>query len=378
MRASSLQLGQAGQAVSLRELEFEARKLLDPVVYDFVAGGAGDEVTLRANDAAFARIGLAPRVLCGKGTPDLAIILLGRLATMPVLIAPTAFHRLAHPDGECATARAAAAAGVIMIASMASTVAIEEVAAAAQEKAAGAESNLWFQLYIQPDLGFTEAIIRRAEASGCSALAVSVDSPTFGRRERDERNGFRDLPPGLWCENLRGPIAGVKPVRPRDIVFSPELSWHHIEWLRITTELKIVLKGVMHPADARLAVEAGVDALVVSNHGGRQLDTVPAAVELLPAIRDAVAGRVPLLIDGGIRRGTDIVKALALGAAAVAIGRPVFWGLALAGEEGVTRVLEMLRSELVRALTLCGCGAPGDVSADLLRFSRMEEPCLGS
>jgi 4-hydroxymandelate oxidase len=375
MRASSFQPDQAGQTLSLRELEFESRKLLDPVVYDFVAGGAEDEVTLRANDAAFTRISLVPRVLCGKGAPDLAITLLGRPARMPVLIAPTAFHRLAHPDGECATARAAAAAGVIMIASMASTVAIEEVSAAAREKAAGTGPSLWFQLYIQPDLGFTEAIIRRAEAAGCNTLAISVDSPTFGRRERDERNRFRDLPPGMWCENLRGPTAGGKPVRPREIVFSSELSWQHIEWLRKTTELKIVLKGVMHPADARLAVEAGVDALVVSNHGGRQLDTVPAAIELLPAIRDAVAGRVPLLIDGGIRRGTDIVKALALGATAVAIGRPIFWGLAVAGEEGVTQVLEMLRSELVRALTLCGCGSPRDVSPDLLRFGRMEELC---
>jgi len=374
MRASPPQL-QPGQTLSLRELELEARKRLDPAVYDFVAGGAEDEVTLRANDVAFGRIGLLPRVLCGKGTPDLAISLLGRPATMPVLIAPTAFHRLAHPDGECATARAAAAAGVIMIASMASTVAIEQVAAAAREKAAGAEPSLWFQLYIQPDLGFTETIIRRAEVAGCNTIAVSVDSPTFGRRERDERNGFHDLPPGLWCENMRGPIAEDKTVRPRNIVFSSDVSWQHIEWLRRTTELKIVLKGVMHPADARLAVEAGVDALIISNHGGRQLDTVPAAVELLPAIRDAVAGRVPLVIDGGIRRGTDIVKALALGAAAVAIGRPIFWGLAVAGEEGVTQVLEMLRSELVRALTLCGCGSPCDVSPDLLRLTPMGEPC---
>src|SRR5215470_8682583 len=214
VRASSSHLRQAVQALSLRELEFEARKLLDPAVYDFVAGGAEDEVTLRANDSAFARIGLVPRVLGGKRTPDLAITLLGRPATMPVLIAPTAFHRLAHPDGECATARAAAAARVIMIASMASTVAIEEVAAAAHEKAAGAGPSLWFQLYIQPDLGFTEAIIRRAEAAGCNTFAVSVDSPTFGRRERDERNGFHDLPPGMWCENLREPIAGGKPVGP--------------------------------------------------------------------------------------------------------------------------------------------------------------------
>src|SRR5262249_28310574 len=242
----------------------------------------------------------------------------------------------------------------------------------------GAGPSLWFQLYIQPDLGFTEAIIQRAAAAGCDTLVVSVDSPTFGRRERDERNGFRDLPPDLWCENLRDPIAGDKPIRPREIVFSPELAWHHIEWLRITTELKIVLKGVMHPADARLAVEAGVDAIVVSNHGGRQLDTVPAAIELLPSIRDVVAGRIPLLIDGGIRRGTDIVKALALGASAVAIGRPVVWGLAAAGEEGVRRVLEILRSEMVRALTLCGCGSPCDVSPDLLWFGRMEGPCRGS
>jgi 4-hydroxymandelate oxidase len=378
MRASSPQLEHAGQTLSLRELEFEARKRLDPVVYDFVAGGAEDEVTLRANDAAFARIGLVPRVLCGKRTPDLAITLLGLPVTMPVLIAPTAFHRLAHPDAECATARAAAGAGVIMIASMASTVAIEEVASAAREKAGGAEPSLWFQLYIQPDLDFTEAIIRRAEAAGCNTLAVSVDSPTFGHRERDERNGFHDLPPGLWCENLRESSAGGKPVRPRDIVFSPELSWKHIDWLRRTTGLKIVLKGVMHPADARLAVEVGVDALVVSNHGGRQLDTVPATIELLPAISDAVAGRVPLLIDGGIRRGTDIVKALALGATAVAIGRPVFWGLATAGEEGVAQVLETLRSELMGALTLCGCGSPCDVSPDLLWFGRTEEPCWAS
>lgn len=373
MPASSPRAEHAGQVLSLLELEFQARQYLDPVVYDFVAGGAEGEVTVRANNSAFSRINLVPRVLCGKGTPDLAVNLLGQPATMPVLIAPTAFHRLAHPDGECATARAAAAAGVVMIASMASTVAIEEIAAAAREQAAVARPSIWFQLYIQPDLGFTEAIIRRAEASRCNTLVVSVDSPIFGHRERDERNGFHNLPSGLCCENMRWGNVGAKRGQPRDIVFSPELSWRHIEWLRKTTDLKIVLKGVMHPADAGLAIEAGVDALIVSNHGGRQLDTVPAAIELLPAIRDAVAGRVPLLVDGGVRRGTDIVKALALGAAAVAIGRPVLWGLAVAGEEGVTRVLEMLRSELVRALTLCGCASPNDVSCDLLRFPPTEK-----
>ena len=361
------------KALSLHELETEARRRLDRAVYDYFAGGADDEVTLGANEAAFARLGLVPRVLRGCGQPRLEIELLGARVSMPIIVAPTAFHRLAHPDGENATARAAAAAGTIMIASMASTIAIEEVAAAARERAASdnpgagqacVSTSLWFQLYIQPDLGFTEAIIRLAEAASCSALVVTVDSPAFGRRERDLRNGFVDLPLGMCCENLREPTA---PRHVREIVFSPALSWEHVDWLRNKTPLKIVLKGVMHPADARIAVERGVDALIVSNHGGRQLDTVPAAIELLPEIGEAVGGRVPLILDGGIRRGTDVVKALALGATAVAIGRPVLWGLAVSGEEGVTQVLEMLRAELQRALTLCGCGSSAEVSRDLVR-----------
>src|SRR5688572_16441667 len=281
------------QALSLRELEQQARERLDPAVYDYFAGGADDEVTLRANEAAFARIGLVPRVLRGAGQPELTVTLLGCRASMPIVIAPTAFHRLAHPEGERATARAAAAAGTIMIASMASTVAVEEVAAAAREGAGGEAPHLWFQLYVQPDLGFTEAIVRRAEAARCTALVVTVDSPAFGRRERDLRNGFLDLPPELCCENLREPGADGALGRPRSIAFSPDLSWEHLDWLRQVTPLPIALKGVVHPADARLAVERGVDALLVSNHGGRQLDTVPAAIDLLPAIADAVGGSVP-------------------------------------------------------------------------------------
>jgi 4-hydroxymandelate oxidase len=292
-----------------------------------------------------------------------------------VLIAPTAFHRLVCEEGERATARAAAKAGVILVASMAATVAIEEVAAAERDISAGGEPDLWFQLYIQPDLGFTEAIIRRAEAAGCKALVVSVDSPAFGRRERDERNGFHDLPPGMQCENLRMPALGYNGDRPRNIVFWPELSWRHIEWLRKTTALKVVLKGVMHREDARLAAEAGVNAVLVSNHGGRQLDTVPPAIELLPPIADELGGRVPVLLDGGIRRGTDIVKAIALGAVAVGIGRPVLWGLAVGGEAGVVQVLDILRSELERALILCGCGSMADISRDLVRFGQTEELC---
>jgi 4-hydroxymandelate oxidase len=364
------------QALSLRKLESEARRCLDPGVYDFFAGGADDEVTLRANEAAFAGINLVPRVLRGRGQPALDVELLGGRVSMPIIVAPTAFHRLAHPDGECATARAAAGAGTIMIASMASTMAIEKVAVAARERAASDDAgagrrcgqpNLWFQLYIQPDLGFTEAILQRVEAAGCTTVVVTVDSPAFGHRERDLRSGFLDLPPGMYCENMREPLAEGGLGRVREFDFSPALSWEHVDWLRKTTPLKIALKGVIHPADARIAVERGVDALMVSNHGGRQLDTVPATIELLPEIAEAVGGGFPLVLDGGIRRGTDVVKALALGATAVAIGRPVLWGLALGGEQGVTLVLEMLRAELHRALTLCGCGSASDVRRDLVR-----------
>jgi 4-hydroxymandelate oxidase len=362
-------------AFSLRELEREAQRRLDPAVYDYFAGGADDEITARSNEATFAHIGLLPRMLRGAGPAKLETTILGCDISMPVLIGPTAFHKLAHPEGECATARAAAAARTIMVVSMASTVAIEEVAVAARQAAGVGGGNLWFQVYLQPDLGFTESVVRRAEAAGCSAVVVTVDSPTFGRRERDLRNGFNDLPPEMCCENLREPmnVNGRGKVRP--IVFSPEISWKNIQWLRGVTELKIVLKGIVHPEDAKLAVRHGVDAVLVSNHGGRQLDTVPATIDLLPAIVDAVDGRIPLLLDGGIRRGTDALKALALGAAAVAIGRPVLWGLALDGEAGVAQVLEMLRSELDRALTLCGCSSVRDLTPDLLQFRPMEEPC---
>lgn len=361
-------------ALSVRELELEAQRRLDPAVYDYFAGGADDEITVRSNETAFAQIGLLPRVLRGAGPATLETTILGCHLSMPVLIGPTAFHKLANPEGERATARAAAAAGTIMVVSMASTIAIEEVAAAACN-GEGGETSLWLQIYLQPDHCFTESLIRRAEAAGCSAIVVTVDSPAFGRRERDLRNSFNDLPSGMYCENLREPINGNGRGNVRQIVFSPDLSWKNIEWLRKVTELKIVLKGIVHPEDAKLAVRHGVDAVLVSNHGGRQLDTVPATINLLPAIVDAVDGRIPLLLDGGIRRGTDALKALALGANVVAIGRPILWGLALAGEAGVAQVLEILRSELDRAVTLCGCNSVNDLTPGLLQFRPLEEPC---
>jgi 4-hydroxymandelate oxidase len=329
------------QALSLRELEQQARDRLDPAVYDFFAGGADDEVTLRANEAAFARIGLVPRVLSGGGRPRLEVELLGSRASMPVVIAPTAFHRLAHPDGERATARAAAAAGTVMIASMASTVAIEEIAAAVP--------GPWFQLYIQPDLGFTADVVRRAEAAGCAALVVTVDSPVFGHRERDLRHGFAELPDGMCCENMRD---GDGPPRPFD--FTGELSWEHVEWLRAATALPIALKGVAHPQDARLAVSAGVDALVVSNHGGRQLDGTMSSIRALPEVVDAVGDRLEVWFDGGIRSGQDVLRALALGAHATLIGRAFAYGLGAMGEAGVTRALEIIQRELDVTMALCG------------------------
>jgi 4-hydroxymandelate oxidase len=237
-----------------------------------------------------------------------------------------------------------------MAAAMLSTVTVEEIAATG--------AKLWFQLYLQPDLGFTESLVRRAEAAGCQALVVTVDSPALGRNERGDRNDFHDLPPGITCANMGG--AG----HVRQVVLSPEISWTHLGWLRGVTRLPILLKGVLHPADARLAVDAGVDGLIVSNHGGRQLDTTPASLDRLPLIADAVDGRLPLLLDGGVRRGTDVAKAIALGAHAVGIGRPVLWGLAVAGEAGVRQVLDLLRTELTNALTLLGVAAPAELARD--------------
>jgi 4-hydroxymandelate oxidase len=313
-------------------------------------------------------------VLRGCEKRELGVSLLGCRASMPVLIAPTAFHRLFHPDGERATARAAAAADTIMIVSMAATVSVAEVVAAASAAAPpGIEPNLWFQLYPQPDRRVTEALVRRAEAAGCRALVVTVDSPVFGGRERDVRNGFLDLPPGMCCENLRDLLAD-EPGSVRQIVMSAELTWVDIAWLRQITPLPIAVKGILHPADADQAVESGVDAIVVSNHGGRQLDTAPATLEVLPGIVDAVGGAVPVLVDGGVRRGTDVIKALALGASAVCVGRPVVWGLSVAGERGVTEVLETLRSETDRALALCGASMAADLSPDQVRLRRGDHP----
>ena len=354
----------SGVQYTVHDFERAARARLDPVYADFIAGGARDEITVRANEAAFTRLQLLPRVLRGSAARELGITLLGSRASMPVLLSPTAFHKLVDPEGELATARAAAAAGAIMIVAMASTVAVGEIADAA--RAAGDDVSLWFQLYIQPDLDITETLVKRATDAGCTALVVTVDSPVLGAGERNRRNGFHDLPPGLRCENLVDLRDGERG-HVRQIAMSSELNWDHVDWLRRTTSLPILLKGVLHPEDARIAVQHGVDGLLLSNHGGRQLDTVPATLELLPEILAAVAGRIPVVLDGGIRRGTDAVKALALGASAVGIGRPVMWALAEGGEKGVRRLLELLRDELDDTLALCGASGLADLTPDLVR-----------
>ncbi|MEU6554432.1 alpha-hydroxy acid oxidase [Streptomyces sp. NPDC046915] len=349
------------------DFEAAARDRLDPVYADFIAGGARDEITVRANEEAFRRLRLTPRVLRGRPVEDLDVTLFGGRARMPLLLSPTAFHKLVDPGGEVATARAAAAAGAIMIVSMASTVAVGEVAEAARVAAeGGVPVPLWFQLYLQPDRDITEALVRRATDAGCSALVVTVDSPVLGANERNRRNAFHDLPPGLRCENLVD-LRDGETGRVRQIAMSAEFSWEHITWLKSITRLPVLLKGVLHPEDARLAVRHGVDGLLVSNHGGRQLDSVPATLEVLPEIVAAVAGRIPVLLDGGIRRGTDAVKALALGARAVGVGRPVMWALAQGGEKGVRRLLELLREELEDAMALCGAAALDELTPDLVR-----------
>ena len=323
----------------LAELRDKARAVLDPVHHDFFAGGAGDEVVLAENEAAFRRLALLPRVLRGNEIGD----------DFPVMLSPTAFHRLAHPDGELATARAAGP--TTLVSSMASTVPIADVVAAAS-------GPVWFQLYVQPDMAVTEALVRRAERAGCTALVVTADSPVFGRHRRDLAHGFHDLPPGLAAENMRDLVTpGL-----RNIEMSPAVSWEHIGRLQEMTALPLWVKGILHPLDAAVAVRHGVAGIVVSNHGGRQLDLVPAALDALPAVVDAVAGRVPVALDGGVRSGGDIALALALGASAIGVGRPVLWGLAADGEQGVRRVLDVLRDEFLHVLTLCG----GELSRDMV------------
>jgi 4-hydroxymandelate oxidase len=351
--------------INISDYEAAARDVMSQMAYDYYAGGALDEVTLRRNESVFDEIRLRYRVLRDVSERDLRTTVLGEEVDMPILVAPTAFHQLAHSDGEVATSRAAGKAGTIMILSTLSNCPIEEVTAASS-------GPVWFQLYVYKDRGVTRELIARAQEAGCRALVLTVDAPFLGSRERDVRNQF-ELPSHLAASNLVG-NPELLPVEHNASelasyvgqMFDASLTWEVVDWLREVTDLPVLIKGVVHPDDARLAVAHGAAGVVVSNHGGRQLDTSPATIEVLPEIVDAVEGSIEILIDGGIRRGSDVLKALALGANGVAVGRPVLWGLAADGEAGVEHVLSILRSELDVALGLCGFNCLDDLSADVI------------
>jgi isopentenyl diphosphate isomerase/L-lactate dehydrogenase-like FMN-dependent dehydrogenase len=326
--------------VNIWDYERVAAEKLDANAAAYYFGGAGDEVTLRDNIAAFERRKLRPRVLVDVGTVSTTTTVLGTEIALPVLVAPLAMQRMAHPDGEEGTARAAAAAGTIMCLSSAATCAPQELPG---------DGPRWFQVYVWRPRSKTEAAIEEAVAAGYSALVLTVDVPYIGRRERDLRVGFT-VPDDL---TVQGDLFGEG--------FDATVSWRDLEWLT-GYGLPVVVKGLLTAEDAELACEHGAAAVVVSNHGGRQLDGVSATLDVLEEVVDAVAGRAEVYIDGGIRRGTDVLKALALGARATLIGRAMLWGLAVGGEEGVADVLRMLREEIELGLALLGCTSPGDVS----------------
>ncbi|MGW6956494.1 alpha-hydroxy acid oxidase [Streptomyces chartreusis] len=346
--------GPAAVWLDMDDVERAAAAALPPDVWDFIAGGSGRELSLAANRAAFDAVFVRPRILrdvSGCGTES---TLLGRAVRMPVAIGPVAYHRLVRPEGELATARAAKAAGVPFTLATLSSVPVEEVTAIG--------GSVWFQLYWLRDTGRTLDLVRRAENAGCEAIVLTVDVPWMGRRLRDVRNGFA-LPDHVRAVHLGGGAStahrggdGASAVAVHTAeTFSRSLTWSNVDRLRECTRLPIVLKGVLAPEDARHAVEHGVDALVVSNHGGRQLDGALTAVDALPDVVEAVGGACELLLDGGVRSGTDVLKALALGASGVLVGRAPVWGLAAGGEDGVRQVLELLAAEVTDALGLAGC-----------------------
>jgi 4-hydroxymandelate oxidase len=333
--------------------------------FDYYEGGALDEITLRENTAEWERLRLHYRVLACVGERDLTTTVLGQPISMPIAVAPTAFHRLACKDGEIATARAARGAGTLFILSSLSNTAMEAVFAQAA-------SPRWFQLYLYKDREITSALVRRAEIAGAEAIVLTVDAPGLGTRERDVRNNFC-LPGNLAVENLaplgKGKFPAVSGSGLAAYVrdnFKSDLSFDDLDWLCGSTRLPVVVKGLCRGEDARRAVEHGAKAVVVSNHGGRQLDTAPPTCEVLPHVVGAVGDLCEIYVDGGIRRGSDVLKAIALGARAVLIGRPILWGLCVAGEQGAVAVLEILRRELDEAMLLCGCTKLSDIGGWLL------------
>jgi len=320
--------------LSLYDFESAAQAKMVRAAWDRVAGGAADEITLKWNREAYDHIRLRPRVLLDVSRIDTRVTLLGQEMPFPILLSPTGFQGLIAPQGDLAAAKGAAKAKATYVIGASASMKVEDIAPATT-------GPVWFQLYVQRDRGFTRELVQRAEDAGCRVLVVTVDSPTFGMRNREQRSAS-ELPP-RELPNLRG----------RDYL-DPTLSWKDIDWLRGFARRPVLLKGILNPDDAAIAVKAGVAGIIVSNHGARNLDTVPATIDALPLVVERVEGRVPVIVDGGIRRGTDVIKALARGATAVGIGRPYLWGLGVAGAAGVTRVVEILRNELELAMALMG------------------------
>jgi 4-hydroxymandelate oxidase len=352
-------------SLNLHDYHRAARAELPKDVLDYYEGGALDEITLRENSAGWERLKLYYHVLAGVGTRDLSTTIFGQSISLPVGIAPMAFQKLACAAGEIATAKAARAVGALFILSSFSNTAMESVFPQAT-------SPRWFQLYVYKDRGITHELLRRAEAAGAEAIVVTVDAPGLGTRERDVRNNFR-LPDDLVLENLvplgKGNFPRVTGSGLAAYVrenFKSDLKLEDLDWLCGRTRLPIIVKGVCRGDDARGAAEHGAKAVVVSNHGGRQLDTAPATCEVLPHVTAAVGDLCEIYVDGGIRRGSDVLKAIALGARAVLIGRPILWGLCVGGEQGATNVLEILRRELNEAMLLCGCTKLSDINRSLL------------
>jgi isopentenyl diphosphate isomerase/L-lactate dehydrogenase-like FMN-dependent dehydrogenase len=351
--------------VSVADFERLASELIDEGPLGYFAGGAGDERTLQRNVEAYADWELIPRVLVDVSAVDSSIELFGSTLSMPLAVAPVAFQRLVHAEGEEAMARAAGAAGTAMCLSTIATATPASVAAAAPD------ATKWFQLYVFRDRAVTETLLAEAVESGYEAIFLTVDAPFAGRRERDFRTGFEvdvDAP------SVTAAIGSDRPVSVKEVfgLVDASLDWDDLASLVAGCELPVVLKGIMHPADAELAIDAGAAGVVVSNHGGRQLDGVPATIDALPAVAEVVDGRVPVIVDGGIRRGTDVLVACALGADAVLAGRPALWGLAVDGEQGALEVIEILKAEIRLGLALLGCRTPADVTRAHVQRARRD------
>lgn len=350
--------------INLFEYETLGRQKLGDMAWHYLAGASGDEVSHAANRARLDAMLLEPRVLVDVSRLDTSIELLGQKLAHPIVLAPTGLHRLFHPYGELATAEGAAAAEALLIVSSLATFPIENVAKA------GAGPK-WQQVYIQKDRGWTKELVQRAEAAGYAGVVLTIDNPVLGARDRERRHGFA-LPDDVRMVNMPslGDSYSADVHHDPESIYNPYLDasvgWKDVEWLEGLTKMPLICKGVLHRDDARLAIQHGADAIVCSNHGGRNLDGPPASIDALPAIVEAVDGRIPVLMDGGIRRGTDIVKALALGATAVMIGRPYVWGLAIDGADGVAHVVELLRRELETAMALCGRICVADIGANTL------------